>query len=256
MKLVFEHDYQQKILRMQFAEPCLLTQEQDIMQWRSLWMEALKTWHSPYKALIDARQLKLGLEVRPEELKAALARMDKVLKGFFLKSAIIFGLDEDLASLMPFEVAASEEEAYQLIGVRHQVQKQATDFRSMIQLQNHFRQHVVELSFTQPVTLEGKEHLQILRSKLTNNLMQWHSAWSLLVDCSQLECQESMAQDWALLEKYLKGFFMKQVVGYSPKQRDGFYPFKVYRARHNAAGSLEAEGLFSGEDANCKSRKS
>ena len=33
------------------------------------------------------------------------------------------------------------------------------------------------------------------------------------------------------------------------------YPFKVFRSRHRAAAELESEGLFSGEDADCQSRK-
>lgn len=38
-------------------------------------------------------------------------------------------------------------------------------------------------------------------------------------------------------------------------QRGKKYPFEVFLARHKAAAQLESEGLFSGEDADCQSRK-
>jgi hypothetical protein len=115
---------------------------------------------------------------------------------------------------------------------------------------------VVELSFSADAVIDTKEKLQTLRSKLTNNLMQWHSAWSLLIDCTHLEIAAELHADWELMLKFFRGFFLKEVLGYSPKSKELTYPFQVYRARHNAAGRLEGEGLFSGEDADCKSRKS
>lgn len=257
MNITFEHDYQQKILSMRFAEPTILQSDADVMDWRQTWLQALKSWHSPYKAVIDASQLKLALDADNAAIKAALLRMEKVLAGFFLKKAVIWGIDSDFAELTPFESAASEEAAWEAIGLRKaRGPVEPTDFRATIQLQNHFRQHVVELSFAADATIDSKEKLQILRSKLTNNLMQWHSAWSLLIDCGHLEISSELHSEWELMLKFLRGFFLKEVLGYSPKAKDLSYPFQVYRARHNAAGRLEAEGLFSGEDADCNSRKS
>ena len=48
---------------------------------------------------------------------------------------------------------------------------------------------------------------------------------------------------------------MKKAIGYSPKGIKESYPFEVFRARHRAAAALEAEGAFSGDAADCKSRK-
>ncbi len=255
MKIQFEHDYQQKVLTQSFPEPVLLAQDADVMQWRQLWMDALKSWHSPYKALIDGRQLRLAFDADRTKLQAAFQRMAKVLNGLFLKKAIIFGVDEELAALLPFEVYLDEASAYEALGLRVKVQGEPQDFRSSIQFQNHFRQHVIELSFSADAELDSKEKLTALKSKLTNNLMHWHSAWSLLIDCSQLTISEELFPEFEKMVKFFQGFFLKEVLGYQPKQKDLKYPFTVYRARHNAAGRLEAEGLFSGEDANCRSRK-
>jgi hypothetical protein len=198
----------------------------------------------------------MALDADSPALKAALARMEKVLLGFFLKKAVIWGLDADFAALMPFEVCANEEAAWQAIGLRKaKGASDPVDFRSSIQLQNHFHQHVVEMSFSADAVLDSKDKLQTLRSKLTNNLMQWHSAWSLLIDCSHFEVSEDLQVEWDVMLKFFRGFFLKEVLGYSPKSKELKYPFTVYRARHNAAGRLEGEGLFSGEDADCKSRK-
>lgn len=256
MNISFEHDYQQKILSMRFVEPTVLGSDADVMSWRQTWLNALKSWHSPYKAMIDASQLQLGLEADKAAIKAAIIRMEKVLSGFFLKKAVIWGIDKEFAELMPFDFAETEDAAWETIGLRKaRGPIEPMDFRSSIQLQNHFRQHVVELSFSADAVLDSKEKLQALRSKLTNNLMHWHSAWSLLIDCTHLEVQADLHADWELMVKFFRGFFLKEVLGYTPKSKDLSYPFQVYRARHNAAGRLEAEGLFSGEDADCKSRK-
>ena len=256
MSIQFEHDYQNKIMTQAFTEPFVLSSDQDVQVWRQLWMDALKSWHSPYKSVINGEKLALGSGADKEQIKAAFLRLEKLMNGFFLKKAVIFGLDPELAAVVPFDSYASEEAAMEAMGVRTREKREPGDFRSGIQLQNHFRQHVVELSFGADTVIDTKEKVQILRSKMTNNLMQWHSAWSLLVDCSQLEIKEEVFPEIEAMLKFFKGFFLKEVFGYQPKAKELVYPFKTYRARHNAAGRLEAEGLFSGEDANCQSRKS
>ncbi len=256
MQITFEHDYQQKIMSQRFTQPTILQSDADVMNWRQTWLNALKSWHSPYKAVIDASQLSLSLDADKAAIKAALGRMEKVLGGFFLKKAVIWGLEAEFAALMPFEICATEESAWEAIGLRKaKGSAEPVDFRGSIQLQNHFRQHVVEMSFSADAVLDSKDKLQALRGKLTNNLMQWHSAWSLLIDCTHFEVSPELQTEWDLMLKFFKGFFLKEVLGYSPKRKDLVYPFQVYRARHNAAGRLEGEGLFSGEDADCKSRK-
>lgn len=256
MSIQFEHDYQNKIMTQAFTTAYVLKNDADVQAWRQMWLDALKSWHSPYKTLIDGRQLSLAADADKEQLKSAFVRLEKLMSGFFLKKAVVFGVDPELAAILPFESHIEEDKARDALGIRKASgPREATDFRSSIQLQNHFRQHVVEMNFSADTVLDSAEKMQILRSKLTNNLMQWHSAWNLLIDCSQLEIKDEVLKDWEAMLRFMKGFFLKEVLGYHPKQKDLKYPFTVYRARHNAAGRLESEGLFSGEDANCQSRK-
>ena len=70
-----------------------------------------------------------------------------------------------------------------------------------------------------------------------------------------LTIKKELFEDFAKLEKYLSGFFMKKILGYSPQSRKSEYPFQVYLARHKAASMLEASGTNSGKEANCSSRK-
>lgn len=256
MKINFENNFQRKVMVITFPEPVVITTDKDVMELRSQWMGALKSWHSPYKALIDLANLSVvpagGQE---EKLREALARMMKFLEGLFLRKAVAFGFDESRGhACLPFEFVAGEEDAREKVGLREAIARGAPgDFRSSIQFQNHFRQHTVEMSFSVPVVMESREQVDILKSKIMNNLMQWHSKWNLLVDCANLEVTETARPLLAALEKPLRGFFMKDWVGYSPKGTIEQYPFKTFRARHNAVARLEAEGLFSGDAAQCKS---
>lgn len=254
MNVKFEHDYQQKIMFVSFPEPTVIRGDGDVMALRQAWLKALSSWHSPYKALIDGTNLKL--EGDKEELTDSFARMEKFLKGFFLKKAILWGLSSsDMSICIPFEYHLREEEALTGIGIRQRPGAEPTDFRSTIQIQNHFAQHVMELGFSTPVVVDSMEKITTLKSKITNNLMQWHSKWNLLVDCSNFELDPAMAEEFQRMERFFKGFFLKQILGYSPKGPKESYPFVVYRARHNAAGRLENEGKSSGDQADCRSKK-
>ena len=243
-------------MRQSFAEPTIIANAADVAAWRSQWMAALKSWHSPYKALIDCSQLRISEPPSPEVIKA-LQTMLKFFEGLFLRQAAGHGLDEKMGHAhLPFSVFATDDEAQGHIGIRSTREKGApADFRESIQIQNHFQQHVVELNFSVPVVIDDKSKIDALKSKLTNNLMQWHSKWSLMVDCANLEIDEGQKEQFNLLVRYLRGFYMKDIIGYMPKVPKEKYPFEVFRARHNAAARFESEGNFSGEDADCKSRK-
>ena len=255
MKADFENNFQRKVMAITFPEPAVIASDKDVMEFRNQWMAALKSWHSPYKAIFDLSNLTV-VSGTPDEPKVreALVRLFKFLEGFFLRKVVGFGFDPAKGhGLLPIEFAASEDEAREKVGLREALVRAAPgDFRSTIHLQNHFRQHTVELNFASPVLMESKDQVEILKSKLMNNLMQWHSKWNLLVDCANLEVSPGVLEVLSDLEKPLRGFFMKEWIGYSPKGDAAQYPFKTFRSRHNAVAKLEAEGLFSGDSAQCK----
>jgi hypothetical protein len=253
LQIKFEHDFQQKIMLQVFTEPTSIESVADVNRWRSTWMQELKSWHSPYKCIVDCSNLKV---TSSDAITDAFNRMIKFFEGLFLKTIVVFSDKPDQISTLPFEKVNTFEEAQTKVGVRGMRSPNSpVDFRANILIQNHFAQHVVELSFAEDEVIGTKEQMLALKSKLTNNLMQWHSKWSLLLDCSKIEFDSSILGEWEPLNRYFTSFFMKAVVGYSPKGTIESYPFKVYRSRHKAVAGLEAEGLFMGNDAHCRSSK-
>jgi len=254
MKLRFEHDFQQKIMQQHFEEPFTLDSAAAVQKWRSAWMQELKSWHSPYKLIVDCTNLTF---VAAAETTDAMSRMLRFFEGLFLKSVVGFGFNADQGhDKLGFKVVQSFEEAQREAGVRGLRSATApADFRDSIQFQNHFAQHVIEMSFSDDAVIDSKDKIAAIKSKLTNNLMQWHSKWSLLIDCSRLSFNPEFNGEWTKLETYFRGFFMKVVVGYSPapEAREN-YPFRTFRARHAAVAQLESEGHFMGNDAHCRTK--
>lgn len=251
MEIEFESDHKAKVLYVSFKDRVSLNSPEALKEFRRQWTDALKSWHSPYKACLDLSNVELQ-EPMALDVKKALELMFRYLSGLFLKSTIAFGQSRlDL----PFTCVASREEALNLLGLRPQLNSDKSDFRSLISLQNHFQTHCVELSFTQPVVLASSDQLKILKSKLTNNLMQWHSKWNLLIDCTHLQIEPSLDEGWNKLESYFRGFFMKKILGYSPANSKAEYPFQIFRSRHRAAAALEAEGFSAGDTAQCRTKK-
>src|SRR5690606_2867473 len=178
--LNIENDYQHKIMTQSFVQPFALRTKADVQAWRSTWMQALSSWHSPYKLVVDCTHLTVDDSA---EVREALDLMMKFFKGFFLRKAVGFGFSEEQGhAVLPFEVLPSAEEGYIAIGLRQAPDRQPGDFRSQIQIQNHFRTHGGEVNFAGPVVIDDKEKVATLKSKLTNNLMQVHFKWSLLFD--------------------------------------------------------------------------
>lgn len=254
MKLRFEHDFQQKIMSQAFEEPFVIDSPKSVQEWRSRWMNELKSWHSPYKLIVDCTNLTYIASLETDD---AMGRMMKFFEGLFLRSMTGYGrCSEKGHEKLPFKVVDTFEEAQKEAGVRGLRDPSAPiDFRGSIQFQNHFAQHVIELSFSDDVVIDSKEKIDAIKSKLTNNLMQWHSKWSLLIDCSRVKFDPSMQDAWAKIEKYFKGFFMKVVIGYGPSDPErANYPFETFRARHAAVARLEDEGAFMGNEAHCRSK--
>jgi len=243
-----------------FGPGSVIASEDDVLAWKQLWMAALKSWHSPYKCLVDCSELTITLADAATDaaITKALARTTKFFEGFFLRSIAGYGLKPGRGlEKLPFKVFDTEEEARSELGLRERgtIAAGSGDLRAAISIQNHFRQHAVEVSFNEPVSIDTEAALAVFKSKLTNNLTQWHSKWSLLIDCSNLTFAPSLHPSWANIEKFFRGFFMKEVVGYSPRGDKSQYPWETFRARHAAAGRLEGEGNFAGDEADCKSRK-
>ena len=216
-------------------------------------MQTLSSWHSPYTALVDCSNLSIKED---EEITAELEKMVKFFKGFFLKKIIGYGHNPGQGhACLPFEILGEEAEARARVGLDRTVNRDSTDFRSAIIIQNDFRAHVIEVELSQDFRIEDRKQVMTLKDKLTNNLMQWHSGWNLLFDCHHLDIDEATHPDWDRMFTFFRGFFLKKVIGYRPKGPKTAYPFPVYRSRHRAVAELEGEGVQDGAEANCASRK-
>lgn len=249
----FEHNYQRKFMVQTFDENATLLTAADVGAWRKAWMAELKGWHSPYSVLVDLRGVKVGTD--PDVVRA-LELMVKFFSGLHLRKIAAFGKAPELGhEHLPFPTFEAEDEARVAAGARERQAQAPTDFRSSIRVENHFQTQVIELSFAALVTLESKEHVDVVRSKLMNNLSQWHSPWNLLVDCSNLVVTAAAAPFLDRALTTFRAFHMKSVIGYMPAPGvpAEAYPFKVYRSRHKAAAVLSPEGAFSGDAAHCRS---
>ena len=235
-----------------FTEPTIISSPEQVRDLRSQWTQALSSWHSPYKAIVDCT----FLEVQDSgDVRLEFERFLTYLRGFFLRSIVGHAPDNHAKKGLPFEVL-SEAEARKKVGLdKAPTGRNDGDFRSQIQIQNDFRNHVIEVTFRSLARAESKSEVEAFRSKLTNNLMQWHSGWNLLIDCRDFYVAEPAFAEFEKMLKTFKSFFMKGVLGYSPQSADAKYPFKVYRSRHNAVARLESEGMLAGDKADCKSRK-
>ena len=256
IKLLAEPDYRGKILYLSFAEDSSLQTLADVKKLKAQWLAHLASWHSPYKALIDCRNLQFS----PVDAAVAqsLDKLQALLAKFFLRKAVAFGLtDTSAVEALPFSHFADQEQAAEELGIRDFSKKRNIpgDLRSQIQFDNHFKEHLIELSFASDVVLKTPKDVQTLKAKLLNNLMLWHSSWKLLVDCSRLQVDASVFSEFNRLEKFLRGFFLKEIVGYSPHSRDSNYPFPVVRSRHKAVLQFEGLSTDEGSLANCASRR-
>jgi hypothetical protein len=181
--------------------------------------------------------------------------------GFFMQRAAIVG-SPSIANVFSkqdkVEFFQSLDDALVDIGLDKQVgMRKSEDFRSLITLQNHFAQRTMELSFAEPTKIDTIEKIKVVQSKITNNLMQWHSKWNLLIDVQNLEEMQDPAifESWANLFSYLKKLFMLQVVGYGGKGFDATLPCQVFRARHKAVAMLDSATQLSSDEAHCRSGK-
>lgn len=251
MKLEIENDYRQKVMAMAFASPTTIDSKTALNAWKQAWLGELSSWHSPYKLLLNCENLQL---TPYEGIEQDLELFFKFFKGAFLRKIVAYNLAPLTEDLLPVEVAPNLAVAAEKIGIRTRKQPSGvSDFRSQIHLENDFRAHVMELSFSTETHIGSEEELAVLKSKITNNLMQWHSKWNLLVDCTRLSIAAELENSFIKMAQHFSGLFMLTVIGYSPKSPKDLYPFKVYRSRHKAVTHLERVGALSGNEAHCQS---
>lgn len=249
----FHNDFQHKVMIQTFAAGSVIATEEDIRAWRKLWMAQLSPWHTPYKALIDCEHLTLAAN---PDLKTTMTTMISFFQKLFLRKVAGVNQRPDRNhELLPFPLYPTFEAGQKALGIRTTSSLRASnDLRSQIVIQNHFRQQVVELGFSQTFVLDDAKKLTTLKDKLFSNLRQWHSKWSLLIDCANFSITEPYRPAFQNMEASLQRYFLQQTAGYNLRQNAANFPFPAFRSRHKAAKKLETANPVAGDEAHCQSK--
>jgi len=253
-KIQFENHFSKRVFEIIFPDGFSIHTKEDLSHLKKSWQNNLKSWHSPYTCVFDLRNFKVS-----EELQEQLWKLLHFFEKFHMKKIVAF---KEKESIIPegvfFDVYESYEDACQKTNLSRSggLSRNLDNLRDRIQIENDFHAHVIEVSFLSETELTTADDVQILKSKIKNILRQWHTPYSILFNCLNLKFSAEAKNAFLSAEKYFKGFFCKNIIGYSPREEKTKYPFVTYRSRHLAAGSLEGEGAQSGSEANCRSRKS
>ena len=246
----FEHHFQQRIMVQTLLHPLAEMDQVAQTAWKTQWTAELSKWHSPY-ALVLATKEKVASDA---SFWPVLASTSSFFKKFFLKKVVLCG-DWQAPAGSDWVIEAELDPALQKAGWRGKRAAEPSDFRGQIQFENFFKQNVMELSFASQVLVDSADKIRVIKSKLTNQLMQWHSPWSLMVNCANLEVAGPQIAEMTEMLDSFKKLYMLKMIGYSPLRSKLEYPFKVYRSRHKAAAELESSNAIAGDTANCSSRK-
>jgi hypothetical protein len=251
-KIEFENYFSEKVIIIFYPNGLKIKNKRDLDEIKNAWIENLKAWHSPYTCLFDLRDFNLD-----ESLKDEFEKMILFFKNFFMRKIIGFYNENSLKFDLKFDTVIGLENAVLRTGLsrKKEVPKDVLDLRKKIQIENDFNSHVIEVSFLSETEFLTPADLDILKSKLQNILMLWHTPYHILIHCSNCRFSEEAKHSFQKLEKFLKSFFCQSIVGYAPREEKNAYPFAVYRSRHLAARSLKSNNLQSGKVATCSSRK-
>lgn len=254
LQIRFENHLSLRVMEIHFPEGLALRDAAALQALKAAWTGGLKSWHSPYTCLFDCRKLELDPALRPD-----FERLVKFFGNFFMRKIVGF-VDEgqEPRTDLPFAVIAGYDAAAKAAGLARGagLKRDLGDLRQRIQIDNDFNAHVMEVSFLAETELAGAADVAVLKAKLQNILMQWHTPYSVMFNCVNLKFTPEAKQAFAPVERFLRGFFCQDVLGYAPVDAKENYPFPTYRARHLAAAKAEHQGLQSGAVANCSSRKS
>lgn len=252
LNVTFENHLSARVVEIHFPDGLEISNSTDLAELKAAWAENLKKWHSPYTCLFDCRNFSVN-----EANRKDFEKLISFFKNFFMKNIIGFCTEGQPPAWSPFEVVEGYDAAVARTGLARGkgLTRDLDDLRSRIQIDNDFNAHVMEISFLAETHLKTAEDIAILKSKLQNILKMWHSPYSILFNCVNFEFSPEAAKEFSRLERFLRSFFCKNIIGYAPRGEKSSYPFPTFRSRHLAAAELEHSGIDSGAVANCSTRK-
>lgn len=256
LSLEFEPDFGRKVLWITFSSPTVMHQKEQWQDLKSRWCQELKLWHTPYKVLLDMSLVTFGSN-HQDQLKS-LQRTLQFFKGFHLKKAVIYGLpyDQDL----PCANFMQKQAAMDYLGLRSSQSSLPSNqedhrklFRSSLVIYNHLQENTVELVLSQQTPLLTDWHVELIRSKLTNNLMQLHGSWWLLIDVSLVDqLSDSSLKPLRRMIRFFQGFFMVGAVAYGKVFNSSFdEKLRFFKTKHRALNDLKKkQNTFESETEN------
>lgn len=252
-KIEFENHFAAKVVEIQFPEGYAVHTPEDLAHLKQAWRKNLQMWHSPYTALIDLTHFSLSPNLVPQ-----FEQLLKFFAQFFMRKMVGYHAENTPKPSFSFEVIEGYDKALERVGLagKKPLERNIADLRQRITIENDFNAHVMEIGFLAQTHFATSEDVRVLQSKLRNILRLWHSPYSVLVNCVNCTFSQEARDEFAKLERFLKAFFCKEIIGYAPKESKDLYPFTTYRSRHLAAAELEHNGLQSGAVANCQTKKS
>ena len=251
-KISFENHFSARVVEILFPDGYTIASENDIVFLKSEWTKNLKSWHSPYTCLFDIGKLSISPESIP-----SLEKIFKFFNNFHMRKIVGFCEESSVFPQFSFETIVGYEKACVQVGLKktNTLKRDLENLRSRILIENDFNAHVMEIQFLADTEFNSKDDILILKDKVKNILRLWHTPYSLLINCVNCTFSQESHEEYKKMEKFLKSFFCKRVIGYAPKISKELYPFETFRSRHLAAAQLEHEGLQSGNVANCSTKK-
>lgn len=251
-KIEFENHFAAKVIEIQFPEGYTIQTTDDLMRLKQAWRDNLKMWHSPYTALIDLTRFSLNPDLAPK-----FEQLLKFFSSFFMRKIVGYHAENTEKPSVSFEVLEGYNAALERVGLvgKKPMERNIADLRQRISIENDFNAHVMEIGFLAETHFANADDVRVLQSKLRTILRLWHAPYSVLINCVNCTFAAEARAEFAKLERFLKAFFCKIIIGYAPKEAKDLYPFTTYRSRHLAAAELEHSGLQSGAVANCQTKK-
>ena len=231
----FKSDYAKKILYIDILDIDKISSKNGLLEFKSLWCDQLKHWHSPYKALINFSLCASELNqeyihnLNDQNYIKALERLLNFFYGFHLKKAVCYGLNPDDFESFPIMIAKDLAGAYDYLSISRNKKNSNNvkdlsvyEFtRTFLAINNDLDSYLVELSFEEKIYLNHKDNFKALKSKLINNMVHWHSFWCLLIDFSNISSLDScFDKDLSNIFKFFNGFFLKSIYVYNSAHID------------------------------------
>ena len=245
----FKSDFSKKLLYIEIIDPVKIIADANngFNQFKQLWCSQLKHWHSPYKAVINFNNHHYNLKIT-SDFNDQLTKIIKFFTGFFLQKVVCYGLNLDIKDF-PIIICKDKDHALKTLGIRldnscYSDNQQLSIYdrtRNALIIDNDIDNYVVELGLGYQLMINQNQNIDAIKSKLTNNLIHWHSFWCLIVDGSNiLSIDQKLDKKLAGLIKFFHGFFLKSVVIYNVNHLsfDAFFYtnslITVTRSRHKA----------------------